>query len=314
MPYRILVQGMTPDMSYANGDYDSSYEYQVNTPEELLDVLRRVQPLQVPAHPPEVDMCPPNLVVDLGAEQFTFMPDQGHLFCTNANGFVTPEQGLQLITTPGTSAVVRQAVQQQSGVAPARMAHIPPTDRENFYHDHLDMGPHQPQVHFPLQRDHDSKSDIVVWGIVGVVLMGLGVVMMGSGAAVPGLVVCAFGALSGYASRRSAARLNIVARVGLDWNGNAMWSVVDGSEVPGYLLDANLLVDVVAIQGKDREDMVFVPGEATVAGGGTHKFWDLRFTDVQGQHLILDLGLRFYRKDQLEYAMNAIRGLLASQR
>ena len=150
MPYGIMVQGMTPDMSYANGDYDSSYEYQVNTPEELLDVLRRVQPLQEPPHPPEVDMCPPNLVVTQGAEQFTFMPDGGQLFCTNANGFVTPEQGVQLITTPGASAAVRQAVQQQSGVVPVRMAHIPPTDHENFYRDALDTGPHQPQVHFCL--------------------------------------------------------------------------------------------------------------------------------------------------------------------
>jgi len=286
----------------------------VNTPEELLDVLRRVAPLQEPPHPPEVDMCPPNLVVDLGAEQFTFMPSDGHLYCTNANGYVTPEQGLQLITTPGASGTVRQAVQQQSGVAPARMAHIPPTDRENFYHDALDMGPHQPQVHFPMQRAHDSKSDIVVWGIVGVVLIGLGIVMMVDGAVVPGLVILAFGALSAYASKRSAAKATMLARVGFDWNWNALWSVVGDSQVPGYLLDANLLVDVVAIQDKEREDAVFVPGEAIVAGGGTYKFSKLRFIDTQGQQLILDTDLRFYKKDQLDYAMNAIRGLLASQR
>ena len=313
MPYRIMVQGMTPDMSYANGDFDSSYEYQVNTPEELLDVLRRVAPLQEPPHPPEVEMCPPNLVVDVGEQQFTFMPDQGQLYCTNANGFVTPEQGVQLVTTPGAAAMARQAVQQQSGVRPARMAHIPPTDHENFMVDYLDTGPHQPQVHFPMQRAHDSRSDIIVWGVVGVILLGFSVVMIATGAGVPGPIIGAFGALSAYAAKRSAARANMITRVGFDWNWNAMWSVVDGDPRPSYLLDANLLVDVVALHEKEREDVVFVPTEVMVAGGGTYKVMKLRFRDTAGELNILDYKLEFYKKDQLEYAMNAIRGLLASQ-
>src|SRR5680860_743384 len=142
MPYQIMIQGMSADMSVANGDFESSFEYQVNTAEELLDVIRRVAPLQEPPTPPGGEICPPNLVVTVGEELFTFMPNGGALFCNNTNGYLTPEQALQVITTPGVAPLARQAAQQQEGVTPARMAHIPPTDRENFDWTRLDTGPH----------------------------------------------------------------------------------------------------------------------------------------------------------------------------
>lgn len=313
MPYRILIQGMTADMSVANGDYDSAFEYQVNTPDELLDVLRRVAPLQEPPAPPDADICPPNLVVDLGEEMYTFMPVGGNLYCNNTNGYVTPEQALQVVTTPGVAAMARQAVQQQSGVTPARMAHIPPTDRENFAWEALDMGPHQPQVHFPIQTAHDSKSDIWVWGIVGVILLGLGIFMLITGA-VPGLIIVAAGAGCLWFSRRAAGKAIIIARVGFDWNWNALWFHRPDEEVPGYLLDANLVTDVIFEMGKETEDVVFVPGENMVAGGGTYKYWNLRFPATDGNEKLLDYRLRFFKKADMEYAVQAIRGLLASQR
>ena len=320
MAYRIMIQGMTADMGQANGDYDSSFEYQVNTPEELLDVIRRVAPLQMPPHPPDADVCPPNLVVTLAdGEQFWFMPDGGLLHCENAGGNVTPEQALQLITTPGGAAMARQAVQRQSGEQPARMAHIPPTDEVNFSWSLIDTGPHQPQVHFHLKQSHDADTNKVVLWITAVVLMAIGAAMTASVGG-PGLVIVGVGLVCVWGARRAAANRTHLARVGFDWNWNAMWSLVGKETHTSHLTNANRIVDVIGVRriapGMGHECFeVFDPTRhtegSTILKGS--RPWDLRFPAVNGDWLILDLDLTFHDVNELNHALHSIRGLLASQ-
>jgi hypothetical protein len=66
--------------------------------------------------------------------------------------------------------------------------------------------------------------------------------------------------------------------------------------------------------GKEKEDVVFVPGENMVAGGGTFKYWSLRFPATDGDSKILDYRLRFFKKKEMEHAVGLIKQLLASQR
>jgi hypothetical protein len=110
----VETQGISRDWRRATGSYDV-IDRGAMTQGALLDVLRRVQPLQEPADTDED--CPPHVLTNGSAGRFSFAMLGGVIHCQQTDGPVTPEAAADLAFGRPSAAPKRGRV--ASGQRPA---------------------------------------------------------------------------------------------------------------------------------------------------------------------------------------------------
>jgi hypothetical protein len=305
-PVTVHVQGITSDLTAANGDYDTA-TYGLRTPQEVVDFFARIQHLQTP---PGDDICPPAVTMEAGAQHLNFMMEAGHIHCEQTGTHVTPEQVVDLIMNPAGAGVVRKAVQQQSGVQPLRMHHVPPTSPD-LGGVEVDMGPNSPQVQFLVKKTHDAGQGAWVSLLLGFAALAVGGITLSSSTST-GLVALGVGALCIYLFGPLRRRAKHLVTFGFDWRTNTMWAFKPGDHSPSFLPNANLISELVVVQ---EDSWVDNPGaflDESVPVGGLEREWRIRANRVDGTwDTFFSYGL--YSKKERDTVLNGLRALLAQQ-
>ena len=92
---RVNTQGISMDMLTANGDYDT-IDRGVMTPEQLVEMLKKVQSLKEPDYDSGDDLCPPGVYIEGPAGDVGIYLMGGGLFEVETETPVTPFQGAMI--------------------------------------------------------------------------------------------------------------------------------------------------------------------------------------------------------------------------
>jgi hypothetical protein len=305
-PVTIHVQGITPDLTSANGDYDAA-TYGLSTPQEVVDFFGRIQHLQTP---PGEDMCPPAVTMETGSQDLNFTMDGGHVYCEQTGTHVTPEQIIDLIMNPSGAGVVRAAVQQQSGIQPLRMHQVPPTSPD-LGGVEIDRGPNSAQMQFLVKKAHDAGQGAWISLVMGFAALALGWLSFSSSPGT-GLVAFGVGALLIFLFGPLKKRAKHVVSFGFDWRTNTMWAFQPGDHAPSFFPNANLISELVVVQEDSWEDNPGVFLDDSVPAGGRVREWRIRANRVDGtSDTFYSYGL--YTKKERDTVITGLRALLAQQ-
>lgn len=88
-PFRVSTQGVSVDLSQANGDFTSIDRGSMDQ-NQLMELLKEVQSLPDPDYDSGEDLCPPSVYVEGPAGQVDFYLNTGSLYEVETNAEVTP--------------------------------------------------------------------------------------------------------------------------------------------------------------------------------------------------------------------------------
>jgi len=305
-PATVHIQGITADLSAANGDYDT-ITYGLNTAQEVSDFFSRIRHLEVP---PGDDICPPSVVLEAGERSLQFVMGGGHVYCEQTGTYIEPSQIPDLVADPQMASSIRQQVQQQSGVQPLRMHHVQPTDPE-LDTSGVDVGPSSPQLRFLIRRGATSHLTPYVVAIPGLMMVAVGVWVMLNDP-VPGLVFAGLSAVPVALFPWLKGRTQKSVRIGFDWKTNTVWTVDELDGRVQFQENANLISDfVMEKQSVETDNQAYVFDDA-ISAGGTETYWYLRANRVDHTWDSFYF-MEFYSKKERDEVLRGMTMLLGRQ-
>jgi len=294
-PVTVILEGISPDLTTANGAYGEQARYGLSTPQELVDFFTRVQPL---ALPPGGDGCPPVVTMATAAGEVRYLLDGGRIFSEGSDAFVTPQQIAEEVGGPGKAADSRKKTQRSKGLQPVRMPHVAPTVGVT---PNIDSGPHQPQVAFPLYVSDKAKWGPLFWGGLGTPFCLFGLFAMVNGAPMAGVfALIALGVLMIGGAIWYHPRTRAEVRYGFDWSTNTMWCIYGPQRRLGFVANANLITH-----------LDFMEFQEVAETGGVQRSWVLEAVRVDGKKHTL--GPTIYTKAERAQILSTVGGLLDQQ-
>lgn len=330
--FQVTLQGISDDLSTANGSYDPIDLGEINA-DRLYEVFQNIKHCKMPDRKSENDdICPPSVnVITKDDVIHAFEMIGGEILYSNTNTVVSEKDAIKAILGERTSStktktskgkdgtVYKNPLQWGSdhrdivGLTPVRKEDIPPTDRINTDSSVIDTK-NTPQIIDRVIKSSTSKSlykapiaisifaIIMSFGGFAVSEMGLGFVSF--------LVVILMIFLSIVLKKKSRCTF----KLGFDWKYNVIWAMLENQKTPHYLGNANCIVNLSIEKDKLSRSRVASLGSTDAKMITSYrddtKIWELIVTKTDGSKISL---FTFFSKSDAERVLEKANDLLNRQ-
>jgi hypothetical protein len=313
--FTVSLQGMDRDFQ-PNGEYES-IELGEKTPDELLDILKKVEKALPLDGKDDDDLCPPEIIVEKGDTQFVFDPWDDKLHFIGANSAeVSPMEAVAIVSGEKDAGEMAIRSREESGIKPACKPEIPPTDRVNVDWTDIDTSTGAPQVSETVYKSKAWRSAFIQMPIWGILSLGVGITLLfgPGGLGGPGWIFVGAAALLFGTWQLTKGKRFEELYVGFDWKTNTMWATRSSQKKVHYNEDANMVTDLVLDKTVFKTDTVLVPGEDAIAGGGKETTWKIMAHYAQPDHIPwLVPYCEFASKGEAKRVLAKLQALLAAQ-
>lgn len=330
--FKVTLQGISPDLVFANGSYDPLELGSMN-PDQLYQLLQRIKSLQAP--PPsrgQTDICHPTAIVEAGSMIHSFEMLGGSILYSNSNSVVSEVGAVNLVlynqlpnSPPSLSSIDSQGNVHHSsrqwgsshkdlrGLTPVRKPELPPTDLINTAAATINTIS-TPYISEMIVRSDTAKNLYVAPLLFAILAIVLGLGYFAVDEPVAGLItlIIAFGlfGLTYYFKQR----VRVLFRLGFDWSQNVIWAMKEGQTGPSYSTNASCIraFSIEKTRGS-RSRFARIGNSSTpilTRVEDKYEFWDLMVEKTDGSRISL---FSFYTEPDAVNVYHKANWLLSQQ-